>query len=35
MKNLQGNAMPQAFIAAGHNDSLSLRNNPGAAKKGN
>jgi hypothetical protein len=35
MKNLQGNAIPQAFIASGHNDSLSLRNNPAAAKRGN
>jgi len=34
-KTLQGNAIPQAFIASGHNDSLSLRNNPAAAKKGN
>ena len=34
-RSLQGNAMPQAFIAAGHNDSLSLRNNPVGAKKGN
>ena len=38
-KMLQGNAIPQAFIASGHNDSLSLRNNvasnPAAAKKVN